>query len=110
MRMASSSGSARSACVRVRMPEHMPWITMRPWSGEGDIVGPGADTLPDIWFARVEGGGRATHPAACQPSSPSSAMSSLDQPNDSDDRVVTTAQMKRERLRFVDFKFGRTPQ
>ena len=37
-------------------------------------------------------------------------MSHIDRPSESDDRVVTQAQMKRERLRFVDFKFSRTPQ
>ena len=37
-------------------------------------------------------------------------MSHIDRPSESDDRVVTQAQMKRERLRFVDFKFWRTPQ
>jgi hypothetical protein len=37
-------------------------------------------------------------------------MSQSERSSESDDRVVTQAQLKRERLRFVDFRFGRTPQ
>ena len=37
-------------------------------------------------------------------------MSPIEEPSESEGRVDTQAQMKRERLRFVDFKFGRTPQ
>lgn len=37
-------------------------------------------------------------------------MSESNRLQSADDRVVTQAQLKRERLRFVDFRFGRTPQ
>jgi hypothetical protein len=37
-------------------------------------------------------------------------MSQSQRSSDDEERVVTTSQLKRERLRFVDFKFGRTPQ
>jgi hypothetical protein len=37
-------------------------------------------------------------------------MSQSERPSATDERVVSQAQLKRERLRFVDFRFGRTPQ
>lgn len=60
-----------------------------------------------MWFARVCSGARTLLP----PPRPSvSVMTDISRSSMDHERVVTQAQLKRERLRFVDFRFGRTPQ